>query len=482
MRHYLDDESEPLHICHECISDEFLSQQTRVLGSIALCNYCGDELECFSIEDLSFRIEAAFADHYIRTSDQPSSWQQTLLSDRESDYNWYREGMPVIDAIEDAAGIPHNAASDVQEILQDRNYDIDSAIMGEETEFDAESHYEPRTLDSGDWHFEWRDFEKSLREEARFFSHRAAELLGEIFGNIDQLQTSNGRPLVVEAKPNGALKNLYRARVFQTDTKLEQALLRPDVSLGPPPANLAGAGRMNAKGISVFYGATSEKTALAEVRPPVGSKILVAKFHLLRPLQLLDLTKLEAVHDSGSIFDPTLKRRLERVSFLQSLGRMMTRPVMPDDEYLDYLPTQAIADFLATENSPSLDGIIFKSAQVKNGRNVVLFHHASLVKKLDLPKKTNLSANTGIDTDEGWDPNYTVYEAIFSETDSDNLSVIDRLVPLKQSIERESSLCIDIDSFKVHEINWASYRSTSFEVSRHRFDYVAPPKFSPPRI
>ena len=38
---------------------------------------------------------------------------------------------------------------------------------------------------------------------------------------------------------------------------------------------------------------------------------------------------------------------------------------MPDDEAFDYLATQAIADFLATENEPRLDGIIFQSAQSK---------------------------------------------------------------------------------------------------------------------
>jgi hypothetical protein len=32
---------------------------------------------------------------------------------------------------------------------------------------------------------------------------------------------------------------------------------------------------MNARGISVFYGANNQKAAIAEVRPPVGSQIAV---------------------------------------------------------------------------------------------------------------------------------------------------------------------------------------------------------------
>ena len=43
---------------------------------------------------------------------------------------------------------------------------------------------------------------------------------------------------------------------------------------------------MNAKGISTFYGATNEDIALAEVRPPVGSQVAIARFDIIRPLLL----------------------------------------------------------------------------------------------------------------------------------------------------------------------------------------------------
>src|SRR5260221_11974731 len=107
---------------------------------------------------------------------------------------------------------------------------------------------------------------------------------------------------------------------------------------------------MSARGISVFYGATNASVALAEVRPPVGSKVVVARFIITRPLRLLDLTALDDVRDGGSIFDPSLKGRLERAAFLRSLGQCMTRPVMPDDEAFDYVTTQAITNYLATDD------------------------------------------------------------------------------------------------------------------------------------
>jgi len=49
---------------------------------------------------------------------------------------------------------------------------------------------------------------------------------------------------------------------------------------------------MNARGVSVFYGAIDPRVALAEVRPPVGSRVAVARFEIIRPLRLLDLNAL----------------------------------------------------------------------------------------------------------------------------------------------------------------------------------------------
>jgi len=176
---------------------------------------------------------------------------------------------------------------------------------------------------------------------------------------------------------------VYRARVFQSDDKLEEALCRPDTHLGSPPAFVEAAGRMNARGISVFYGANDPKAAIAEVRPPVGSQVALAQFEIIKPLRLLDLTALTAVNVTGSVFDPRHAGRMERAMSVRSLSTRITRPVMPHDEAFEYLATQAVADFLATESSVSIDRIIFQSVQAA-GRvlNVVLFHKAARVEAL----------------------------------------------------------------------------------------------------
>ncbi len=466
-------------ICVECVDEAYLSNEIEQDGQIAQCSYCHQTAKSYSIDELAECIEIAFDHHYYRTSDQPDTWQQSLLADRESIYVWDREGVPVLDAIENAAEIPPDAAEDVQAVLDDKHSDRHLAKIGEETEYSSDSYYEERGPSDLAWQEEWRYFEQSLKTEARFFSRHAAAHLASAFGGIDKLKTADGRPLVLDAGPQQVLDHLYRARVFQSNEKLKEALCRPDLHLGSPPASLASAGRMNARGISVFYGATEAGVAIAEVRPPVGSNVAVAKFSINRLLRLLDLTALEDAQDSGSIFDPTLKGRLERVAFLRSLGQRITRPVMPDDEAFDYLATQAIADFLATENDPLLDGIIFRSAQSKDGRNVVLFRKAARVEAMEFPDGTEIEARTGYGTEDGWEVDYAVTERVPPPIPSLPVKAGDdwpSLLPPPGQLDhmdgdfRENTLRIDPKSVEVQQIDWVQYQCISHQVDRHRYE------------
>jgi hypothetical protein len=86
---------------------------------------------------------------------------------------------------------------------------------------------------------------------------------------------------------------------------------------------------------------------------------------------------------------------------------------MPDDEAFQYLPTQAVADFLATQTEVQLDGIIFPSAQVAGQvMNVVLFHKAARVEMLDIPRGTEITARTGHHEEDGWETEYEVIEEV----------------------------------------------------------------------
>jgi len=483
------DELKAKSLCYHCVGDAYLSEEIKADGKRLKCSYCNKTAKAFRIGEVAERIEAAFDQHYYRTSDQPTSWQYSLLNDKESDYEWERDGEPVVDAIMNAADMPEAAAEDVQVILDDQYSDFDSAAMGEETEFSSDSYYEEKGTTDQAWREEWDSFERSLKTEARFFSQTAAKHLASVFDGIEGMRTQDGRPLIVDGGPGTTFGSVYRARVFQSNEKLEEALCRPDLHLGPPPTLHAAAGRMNARGISVFYGANDPKVAIAEVRPPVGSQVAVARFELIRPLRLLDLTALSAVSIGGSIFDPQLAERLERAMFLGSLSQRIIRPVMPDDEAFEYLATQAVADFLATESLVPMDGILFPSVQAAGDvLNVILFHKAAWVEALDIPREAKIHARTGQWEDEGWNIDYTVIEELPPPPEPppaepastegaqkaswppDLSSLIKTPLESCDSDLREPTLRIAMDSVMVHIVQRVQFETDEFGVTRHRWE------------
>lgn len=466
------------HLCSWCIGEAYLREIVEKENDEHECDYCGSTAPAISLEDLADHISTAFEMHFSRTASEPNSWQYAMIKDKELDYDWEREGEQTVYAIMGAADIPEEAASDIQEILSDEHGDFDSAAMGEECEFDGDAYYEAIMPGDEEWQESWCLFEKTIKTEARFFSRTAAAQLSELFDTIDEMRTRDGRPLIVDAGPNTEYSQLYRARPFQNDGKLEKALIRPDKELGAPPSHIANSGRMNARGIAVFYGATSVKTALAEVRPPVGSQVAVARFDIIRPLKLLDLTALGDVHETGSIFDPGYAYRLGRMMFLQKLSSKMARPVMPDDQESEYLPTQAIADYLATEGKVRLDGIIFPSVQVNGaGLNVVLFHKAARCREMEFPEGTEFDARTYTSYEDAPEPDYCVTEEIPPEkekVEDDKPHGIFELtaIPwpdLNNYDDRKETLSVDPASLRVHIVDAIEISTTDFQVRRHRW-------------
>jgi len=60
--------------------------------------------------------------------------------------------------------------------------------------------------------------------------------------------------------------------------------------------------------------------------------------------------------------------------------------------------------------------IIFHSSQTdEEGRNIVLFNHASVVEHYNLPTGTNIDINIGRASENGFDDSITIFESIPDE-------------------------------------------------------------------
>jgi hypothetical protein len=328
----------------------------------------------------------------------------------------------------------------------------------------------------------WREFEKGLKSRARYFSHQADATLGMIFGGLSALSTWQGHPVIREIGPGTKLAKLHRARVFQSDERLKQALENPERWIGSPASEFAVAGRMNARGISTFYGASDKETAINEVRPPVGSRAVTAEFEILRPLKVLDVEILKSIYIAGSLFDPAYAGHLERKKFLGRLADRIIMPIMPDDEAVDYLVTQAMAEYLAERVDPPLDGILYRSAQGgEKSFNVALFNKAARVEGRTLPPGSQTSVELYEQSEDGWEESYAIWETVpkASELSSPSLSGPDFAAILAASSladddDREITLRLERSTLRVQHVSSVKFSTSERIISQHQSEPYSP--------
>ncbi|MFD0894738.1 RES family NAD+ phosphorylase [Luteolibacter ambystomatis] len=456
------------------MGDQYLRNEIQGQGKIRKCFHCKTRRNACNIKLVATKVERVFESHFVRTDTEPSAWEYTLI--KEMDYDWDREGEPVSAVVAEIAGVDDEVADAIVEELEDRHSDFDSAAMGEECEFDSQSHYAPRLLDGYNrYHQSWNSLEERLRHECRFIGRSSQAILDEVFAEVESLVTREGGPVVRLIGPGTTFGELFRARVFQSIIGLEKGLARPDLEVGPPPLGQASAGRMNAQGISVFYGALDAGTALAEVRPPVGANVIVTKFRVTRDLRVLDVAALKEIITRESYFDPRHQQLLERAAFLGILAGKMTAPVLPGNEGSQYLVTQVVADYLASEHD--LDGMIYPSVQVTNGVNVVLFHRASRVAAIDLPEGTEIEIEPDGWDEDGPSDDFLVVERVPgvvppparpAHEGADNSFLLGMLLSMESGDLRQISLEILLDQTEVRRVRSVVFHTAESGVRRVR--------------
>jgi len=132
----------------------------------------------------------------------------------------------------------------------------------------------------------YQEFERSVRCDLRYV--RSAE--SEEFLN-SLLITASPRTLKLEKGLQfwrAQLGNDWREE-RQDDVAFQIECAFPKDRMKPRP-DRASEGRVNPKGISCLYLATTKETAISEVRPWVGSHVSIGVFKLLRQLSVINWT------------------------------------------------------------------------------------------------------------------------------------------------------------------------------------------------
>ena len=453
------DEIESKFVCHNCISDAFLSNEVKETGECTQCSYCCEIQNAWTIEKLSHRIAAVLQEQFRLTTHE---YEPILRSDDKVDYHSKGEWIRFL--IGDIAQIDGEIAREVIELLYDLNWR--EVARGADDYYNHEAYYEEHSPDDSGFRNKWSGFRKEIGTCARFFNESAREMLDDIFGELNEYRTRNGEPVIREIGPGDSDGSFWRGRKTESRKELKSVLKSLSSQTGPPPSNSATPGRMNAAGISVFYGAFQSGTCRAEIRPPVGSYVVLAKFELLRSVRLLHLGLLREIYGDYSYFDPEYAAHRGREAFLEYLVSEICRPVMPKDETSEYLPAQVVAEYLANKE---IDGIIFPSSQAGGqGENVVLFNHACRVDPNDgLPESGELKITLPRADDED-DRDIVIWqgsddasseeqeaddEDAESDTTSDDRELTLRIVPESVSVSKITAVKYDYDELTVIRID-----------------------------
>jgi hypothetical protein len=212
------------------------------------------------------------------------------------------------------------------------------------------------------WNSYWI-FAQSVKHKARYvFEDKVDKFLRTV------LATSKGRKTVL---PSGQF--LWRAQqgdhwetVCVDGEEFENQGPLPAARMKPLPHS-AREGRVNPKGIPCLYLASDKDTAMAEVRPWIGSYISVGQFKTLRDLVLVNCS---VEHTSGFMIYVKEPAPAEREKAVWAhIDQAFSRPVTPDESSADYAPTQILAEAF---RSHDYDGVAYKTLLGK-GFNVALF-------------------------------------------------------------------------------------------------------------
>ena len=215
----------------------------------------------------------------------------------------------------------------------------------------------------------WDEFRYEIKHNNRFFQKSQVNI-NELQGWIQELYT-NKYPTV-----------LFRARICEDKVKIKKN------KMGKPPLKIATGGRANPVGISYLYVASDISTAIAEIRPHKSDFVSVVKLKIPSNLKLVDLRNPKNSLSPFIRTDYNVEELFKYIELLQQLGEELSKPILPRDAHLEYLPSQYLAELIKDAN---FNGIIYKSS-VGNGDNIALFSDTNVeFKSVELYEVKNLS-------------------------------------------------------------------------------------------
>lgn len=308
-----------LYCCPNCFNDSFLQSEVKAKSNLTgKCSFChADNISIIDPKEL-LDLFVPVLDIY-EISDQGINLFKIL----QDDWNIF------------------NLNEDSQKQLLEKITDTDTNVK-----------YFPVYRQEKQNIKQWENFREELKHNNRFFPNNAPTIesirpFGKYLGKIFK----NGESYFWRARLNSYGKPI-------------------DISdIGKPPAKISTNGRANPIGIPYLYVASNPETAIAEIRGHKGEIVTVAKFEILEDLELADLRDPKTTVTPFGLEDDELELIYTNLPFLELLGYELSKPIVPREANLEYLPSQYLSEIL---KHIGFHGIIYKSS-IADGSNFVLF-------------------------------------------------------------------------------------------------------------
>lgn len=222
--------------------------------------------------------------------------------------------------------------------------------------------------------------EFSSTDSYRHFARRVRHRRRYILGKRDQafldtiLATLKGRDVEI---PKNTI--LYRAQIgVRYDDEYGIIPSGFNAQRMKPLADKAREGRVNPAGIPVLYLATTEQTAISEVKPWIGSELSVAQFKIVRKLKAVNLfLRYGEMRPGNILFSLDLgwvkaksKPEEKEKAVWIDIDNAFSRPVTLPDDAAEYVPTQILSELF---RSKGYDAVAYRSQFGEDGYNLALF-------------------------------------------------------------------------------------------------------------
>jgi hypothetical protein len=319
-----------MYCCSNCFYDKFLkdyfSKESKRIDS---CSFCGSNnvgvLEPEYLSDL-FQI---VMDLY-KTSTSP----EALFLHEQFQKDWFL--------------FPDSLSFEKRKCL------IDGICAGR---ISSAEKYIPRIKQMIDRSEQWNTFREELKHVNRFFPVKvpANDNLRVLFDSLILPKGENPR-------------EIYRARINKKGQHFKVT------EMGRPPNDRTPNGRANPLGISYLYAASDTLTAISEVQPYKGEIVTVVKIQINATKVIADLRDPKRTISPFGLEEESLESLYSEIPYLVTLGEELSKPIIPKEAALEYLPSQYLCEFI---KSIGFAGVLYQSS-LGEGFNLALFDDTGL--------------------------------------------------------------------------------------------------------